>query len=173
MAGSLNKVTLIGNIGQKPETRTMGDGKELITFSLATSESWKDKATGERKEKTEWHRVVVFNEGLVRVVKNYIDKGSKVYIEGALQTRSWVADNGDKKYSTEVVLQGYACNLVMLDKRGGDNSGGSSYGGAGGSASGGSDYGASNRSGSGGGSSNAGGASSADINQELDDDVPF
>lgn len=122
MAGSLNKVTLIGNIGGEPEFRATGDGKELATFSLATSDSWKDKATGERKERTEWHRVVVFSEGLVNVIKNYVHKGSKLFIEGALQTRKWTDNNGVEKYTTEVILQGYSSQLILLDAKGSKDS---------------------------------------------------
>jgi single-strand DNA-binding protein len=118
VAGSLNKVTLIGNLGADPEVRSMQSGDEVVNLSIATSESWKDKATGERKEKTEWHRVVIFSPGLVNVCKNYLKKGSKIYIEGQLQTRSWEQD-GQKKYTTEVVLRGYDSKLVMLDSRGG------------------------------------------------------
>jgi single-strand DNA-binding protein len=115
MAGSVNKVILVGNLGRDPEIRTTQDGKEIANFSIATSESWKDKNSGERKEKTEWHRIVVFNENLVKVVKNYVKKGSKLYIEGALQTRKWTDKDGQEKYSTEVVLQGYNGSLTMLD----------------------------------------------------------
>ena len=119
MAGSLNKVTLIGNLGADPEFKSMGDGKELATFNIATSESWKDKATGDKKEKTEWHRIVVFNDGLVNIIKNYVQKGSKLYIEGALQTRKWTDANGVEKYTTEVVLQNYGGQLILLDAKGG------------------------------------------------------
>lgn len=123
MANSLNKVTLIGNLGRDPEIRTTNDGRELANFSIATSETWKDKATGEKKEKTEWHRVVVFNEGLVRVIKDYVKKGSKLYIEGSLQTRKWVDNSGQEKYTTEVVLQNFNSQLILLDGRSsGDNS---------------------------------------------------
>ncbi|MDX1917204.1 MAG: single-stranded DNA-binding protein [Rickettsiaceae bacterium] len=118
---SLNKVTLIGNCGKDPEIRTTSDGKEIANFSIATSESWNDKTTGERKEKTEWHRVVVFNEGLVRIVKNYVKKGTSLYVEGSLQTRKWQDTSGVEKYTTEVVLQGYSCILKMLSSaKGGD-----------------------------------------------------
>ena len=127
MAGSINKVTLIGNVGNEPEIRQTQQGKEIANLSIATSESWRDKNTGERKEKTEWHRVVIFNEGLVMVIKNYVHKGSKLYIEGALQTRKWTGNDGVEKYTTEVVLQGYSGNLTMLDSKGG--SGGQSQGG--------------------------------------------
>ena len=118
MAGSINKVILVGNLGKDPEIRTTQDGKEIANLTLATSDSWKDKMTGERKEKTEWHRVVIFNDGLVKVVKNYLKKGAKVYIEGALQTRKWVDQSGSEKYTTEVVLQGFNGNLQMLDNKG-------------------------------------------------------
>ena len=118
MAGSLNKVTLIGNLGKDPEIRTTNDGRELANFSLATSESWKDKVTGEKKDKTEWHRVVVFNEGLVRVIKRYVKKGSKLYIEGQLQTRKWVDNENQERYTTEIVLQNYNSSLILLDTKG-------------------------------------------------------
>ena len=114
MSGSLNKVTLIGNLGRDPEIRTTNDGKEIANFSLATSESWKDKATGEKKDKTEWHRIVCFNEGLVKIIKEYVKKGTKLYIEGQLQTRKWLDNANQEKYTTEVVLQGYNSNLVLL-----------------------------------------------------------
>ncbi len=119
MAGSLNKVTLIGNLGKDPEIRSTSDGKEIANFSIATSENWKDKITGEKKEKTEWHRIVIFKEGLVGIVKNYVKKGSKLYIEGQLQTRKWVDNNGQEKYTTEVVLQGFNSVLILLDAKGG------------------------------------------------------
>jgi single-strand DNA-binding protein len=112
---SLNKVCLIGNLGRDPEIRSTQDGREIANLAVATSESWKDKNSGERKEKTEWHRVVIFNEGLVNVTKNYLKKGAKVYIEGALQTRKWTNKEGQEQYSTEVVLQGYNSVLIMLD----------------------------------------------------------
>lgn len=127
MAGSLNKVTLIGNLGADPEVRSMQSGDEVCNLSIATSESWKDKATGERREKTEWHRVVIFSPGLVNVCKNYLKKGSKIYVEGQLQTRSWEQD-GQKKYTTEVVLRGYDAKLVMLDGRGGNDNAGYNQG---------------------------------------------
>ena len=112
---SVNKCILIGNIGKDPEIRSMGNGKEIANLTLATSESWKDKSTGERVSKTEWHRVVIFNENLVTVIKNYVKKGSKLYIEGSLQTRKWVNKDGVDQYSTEVVLQAFNGTLVMLD----------------------------------------------------------
>jgi len=115
---SLNKVTLIGNLGKDPEIRTTGDGKEIANFSIATSETWKDKTTGEKKDKTEWHRVVCFNEGLTRVIKSYVKKGSKIYVEGQLQTRKWTNQEGQEAYTTEVILQNYNSSLVMLDSKG-------------------------------------------------------
>ncbi|HJD55124.1 MAG TPA: single-stranded DNA-binding protein [Rickettsia endosymbiont of Pyrocoelia pectoralis] len=118
MAGSLNKVTLIGNLGRDPEIRTTGEGKKIANFSLATTETWKDRVTGEKKEKTEWHRVVVFSDGLVLVVEKYLHKGSKVYIEGALQTRKWQDGSGVEKYTTEIVLQNFNAQLILLDSKG-------------------------------------------------------
>lgn len=120
MAGSVNKVILIGNVGKDPEIRTTGDGKEIANLVLATSDSWKDKSTGERREKTEWHRIVVFSEGLAKLVKNYVKKGTKLYIEGALQTRKWEDNTGKERYTTEIVLQGYNCTLALLDSKGGE-----------------------------------------------------
>lgn len=117
MAGSVNKVILVGNVGRDPEIRSTQNGKEIANFSVATSETWRDRNTGERQEKTEWHRVVVFSEGLVNVIKNYVKKGSKVYLEGQLQTRKWTDQQGIEKYSTEVVLQGFNSVLTMLDSR--------------------------------------------------------
>ena len=124
MAGSLNKVLLIGRLGADPEIKQMVNGKNVARLSLATSQSWKDKSTGERKEKTEWHRVVIFNEGLVNIVQQYLKKGANIYIEGELSTRKWKDEaSGQDKYSTEIVLQGYNSSLTMLDSRGkGDNS---------------------------------------------------
>ena len=118
MAGSVNKVILLGNLGQDPDVRTMQSGKKIATMSLATSDSWKDKETGEKKEKTEWHRIVVFNEGLVGVVENYIKKGTKLYIEGALQTRKWTDDSGTEKYTTEVVIQGFGGRIDIVSAKG-------------------------------------------------------
>ena len=120
MAGSVNKVILVGNLGNDPEIRSTQDGKEIANFSLATTESWKDKNSGERKDKTEWHRVVIFNQALVNIAKQYLKKGAKVSLEGALQTRKWVDNNGTDKYTTEIVLQGFNSNFTMLD--GGSNS---------------------------------------------------
>jgi len=124
MAGSVNKVILVGNLGRDPEIRSTQDGLRIANLSLATSESWRDKATGERKERTEWHRVVIFNERLVEVVEKYLKKGAKIYIEGSLQTRKWTDNSGQERYSTEVVLQRYRGELTMLDGRGGGAGGG-------------------------------------------------
>ena len=124
MAGSVNKVILVGNLGRDPEIRSTQDGREVANFTLATSESWKDRNTGERKEKTEWHRIVIFNDGLVNIVKNYLKKGSKVYIEGQLQTRKWTDQSGQEKFTTEVVLQGFGSQLTMLDARNREGSAG-------------------------------------------------
>ena len=132
MAGSVNKVILVGNLGKDPEIRRTQDGRPIANLSVATSESWRDKATGERKEKTEWHRVVIFNEGLCRIAEQYLKKGSKVYLEGQLQTRKWQDQSGQDKYTTEVVLQNFNSNLTMLDKageRGGGDFGSSDSGG--------------------------------------------
>ena len=123
MAGSVNKVILIGNLGADPEIRRTQDGRPIANLRVATSESWRDKNTGERKEKTEWHRVVIFNEGLCKIAEQYLKKGSKVYLEGALQTRKWQDKDGQDKYSTEVVLQGFNSQLTMLDGRGGGGGG--------------------------------------------------
>jgi single-strand DNA-binding protein len=124
MAGSVNKVILVGNLGKDPEIRRTQDGRPIANLSVATSESWRDKATGERKEKTEWHRVVIFNEGLCRIAEQYLKKGSKVYLEGQLQTRKWQDQSGQDKYTTEVVLQNFNSNLTMLDKAGERGGGG-------------------------------------------------
>src|SRR5437763_12976738 len=123
MAGSVNKVILIGNLGADPEIRRTQDGRPIANLRIATSENWRDKATGERKEKTEWHRVVIFSEGLCRVAEQYLKKGAKVYIEGQLQTRKWQDQSGQDKYSTEVVLQGFNSVLTMLDRAGGGTAG--------------------------------------------------
>lgn len=125
MAGSVNKVILVGNLGKDPEVRRMNSGEAVVSFSLATSENWKDKATGERKEKTEWHKVVIFNEPLAKVAEQYLKKGSKVYVEGQLQTRKWQDQSGVEKYTTEIVLQRYRGELTLLDGRsgGGDDAG--------------------------------------------------
>jgi single-strand DNA-binding protein len=120
MAGSVNKVILIGNLGKDPEIRSLGSGDRVANLTIATSEQWRDKASGERKEKTEWHRVVIFNDNLVRVAEQYLKKGSSVYIEGSLQTRKWTDNSGQEKYSTEIVLQKFRGELTMLGGRGGD-----------------------------------------------------
>jgi single-strand DNA-binding protein len=171
MAGSVNKVILIGNLGRDPEVRFSQDGKKIVNFSIATSESWKDKSTGERREKTEWHRIVVFSEGLAGIAERFLKKGSKVYIEGALQTRKWTGNDGVEKYSTEVVLQGFNSTLTMLDSRsegGGGSGGGYSDGGDSGP-----DYGGgSDNGGNSNGSSNGGGGGNAP-GGDLDDEIPF
>src|SRR5262245_28743899 len=123
MAGSVNKVILVGNLGRDPEIRRTQDGRPIANLSVATSENWRDKNTGERREKTEWHRVVIFNEGLCKVVEQYLKKGAKVYLEGALQTRKYTDKDGVEKYSTEVVLQGFNSVLTMLDRAGGGGAG--------------------------------------------------
>ena len=164
MAGSVNKVILVGNLGRDPEIRSMQSGEEIAQLSIATSETWRDKASGERKERTEWHRVVIFNENLVKVAKQFLKKGSKVYIEGSLQTRKWTDKDGAEKYTTEVVLQRFRGELTMLDGRGeGGGSGSDDY--AGGGSSGG--FGG----GSGGGRSSSGG--SPPRRDDLDDEIPF
>ena len=167
MAGSVNKVILVGNLGRDPEIRSTQDGTKVANLSVATSENWRDKSSGERREKTEWHRVVVFNDRIVDVAEKYLKKGAKVYIEGQLQTRKWTDQSGAEKYTTEIVLQKYRGELTMLDGRSGgegagDSSGGdNAYAGGGGYSGGGSSGGPS----SGGGSRGGGG--------DLDDDIPF
>jgi single-strand DNA-binding protein len=162
MAGSVNKVTLIGNLGRDPEIRSLQDGNKVANLSVATSENWRDKASGERRERTEWHRVVIFNERLIDVVEKYLKKGAKVYLEGALQTRKWTDQSGAEKYTTEVVLQRFRGELVMLDGRGG---GGGSEGGGGELGDEGGGYS--------GGSSSRGGGGRAPAGGDLDDDIPF
>ena len=168
MAGSVNKVILIGNLGKDPEARSMNNGGEVVSFSLATSENWNDKASGERKEKTEWHNIVIFNENLGRIAKQYLRKGSSVYLEGQLQTRKWTDQNGNDKYTTEVVLQRFRGELTLL---GGRDGSGSSSGGSGGGANWSEDRG-SNPFGGGGASKGQSGGGSA-FDSDLDDDVPF
>jgi single-strand DNA-binding protein len=124
MAGSVNKVILIGNLGKDPEVRRMQDGRPIVNLSVATSDTWRDKATGERKERTEWHRVVIFNENIAKIAEQYLKKGAKVYLEGSLQTRKWQDQSGQDKYTTEVVLQGFNAQLTMLDKAGERGGGG-------------------------------------------------
>lgn len=168
MAGSVNKVILVGNLGKDPEIRRTQDGRPIANFSIATSDTWRDKNTGERREKTEWHRIVCFNEGLCKVIENYVKKGSKVYIEGQLQTRKWQDQSGNDKYTTEVVLQGFNGNLTMLDSR---NSGEGNFGGGGG---GGGDYGAQPVDNGGmGGGSQGGGGQGGGMGGGMDDEIPF
>ena len=121
MAGSVNKVILLGNLGRDPEIRSLQSGSKMATFSLATSKRWKDKSTQEQKDKTSWHNIVIFGDGLVNIVEKYVKKGSKLYIEGELNTRKWQDQSGNDRYTTEVVLQGYNCNLTLLDSRGSNN----------------------------------------------------
>jgi single-strand DNA-binding protein len=175
MAGSVNKVILVGNLGADPEIRRTQDGRPICNLRLATSENWRDKNTGERREKTEWHRVVIFSEPLCKVAEQYLRKGSKVYVEGQLQTRKWEDQNGQERYSTEVVLQGFSGTLTMLDGRAGGGEGsyagmeeeGSSYGRGGG---GGSSSGPARSSGGGGGRKREDAPS---FDKELDDEIPF
>ena len=158
MAGSVNKVILVGNLGADPEIRHTQDGRPICNLRVATSENWRDKNTGERREKTEWHRVVIFSEGLCRIAEQYLKKGSKVYLEGQLQTRKWQDQSGQDRYSTEVVLQGFNSSLTMLDSR----SGSGEFAGAQGASAGG-DFGAT-------GPANGGRGNFA---QDLDDEIPF
>ncbi|MCP3734104.1 single-stranded DNA-binding protein [Sphingomonas sp. RP10(2022)] len=183
MAGSVNKVILVGNLGRDPESRSFQNGGKVVELRIATSESWKDKMSGERKEKTEWHTVKVFNEGLANVAERFLRKGSKVYIEGALTTRKWQDQQGQDRYSTEVVLQGFNSVLTMLDGPNGGQGGGAG-GGAGGGRSGGGDWSGGDDFGGGSGGSR-GGAPAGGGNRgggfgqgggfadDLDDDVPF
>ena len=152
MAGSVNKVILVGNLGADPEIRSLNSGDRVANLRIATSETWRDRSSGERKEKTEWHRVVIFNDNLVKVAEQYLRKGSKVYIEGAIQTRKWTDQSGQEKYSTEIVLQKFRGELTMLDGRGdGERSGG----------------------GFGGGSRNQSSGPREDFSADLDDEIPF
>ena len=152
MAGSVNKVILVGNLGKDPEVRRMTSGEPVVNLSVATSESWKDKSSGERKEKTEWHRVVIFNENLAKVAEQYLKKGAKVYLEGALQTRKWTDKDGAEKYSTEIVLNRFNGTMVMLDGRSGGGGGDGGFG---------------------GGGRGTNGAPSNFQRDELDDEIPF
>lgn len=168
MAGSVNKVILIGNLGADPEVRNFPNGGKVCNLRIATSETWKDRNTGERREKTEWHTVAIFQEGLVKIAEQYLKKGSKVYIEGKLQTRKWQDQSGADRYSTEVVLQGFDGTLTMLDGRGeggGGQGGGGNYGGGGSSSYGGND------GGYGGGNSNNN--APAGRSNDMDDEIPF
>ena len=173
MAGSVNKVILIGNLGRDPEVRNFQNGGKVCNLRIATSENWKDRNTGERRERTEWHSVAIFQEGLVRIAEQYLRKGSKVYIEGKLQTRKWQDQQGNDRYSTEVVLRGFDGTLTMLDgaQGGGGGGGGGGYGGGGqrGGSSGGGDQGGWNQGGGGSGGGSGGGANYDD----LEDDIPF
>ena len=187
MAGSVNKVILVGNVGKDPEIRRTQDGRPIANLSLATKETWRDKNTGEKKEKTEWHRVVIFNEGLCKVVEQYVKKGAKLYIEGQLQTRKWTDQAGVEKYSTEVVLQGFSSQLTMLDGRadaggGMTEAGQSDYGadsGSGGYSSGRSapagsssgGYNSGSRASPGGGGKPA--SSAKPFDKQIDDEIPF
>ena len=169
MAGSVNKVILIGNLGKDPEIRTLNSGDRVANLRIATSETWRDKATGERKEKTEWHQVVIFNEGIVKVAENYLKKGSTVYIEGSLQTRKYTDQQGVEKYSTEIVLQRFNGQLTMLGGRGdGGGSGGGYGGGQGGGGRGDDDY--SSGFSTGGGANRPSGPKES---YDLNDDIPF
>ena len=163
MAGSVNKVILIGNLGRDPETRRLASGDPVVNLRIATSETWKDKMSGERKEKTEWHSVVIYNENLARIAEEYLRKGSKVYIEGQLQTRKWSDQAGVEKYTTEIILQRFRGALTLLDGRSGDSDRGGDEGGSRSSTR-------DDRRGS--GSSNGGGGGSRQ-NFDLDDDIPF
>ncbi|WP_064683706.1 single-stranded DNA-binding protein [Rhizobium bangladeshense] len=171
MAGSVNKVILVGNVGADPEIRRTQDGRPIANLRIATSETWRDRNSGERREKTEWHTVVVFNEGLCKVVEQYVKKGAKLYIEGQLQTRKWQDQQGQDRYSTEVVLQGFSSTLTMLDGRGDGGGASSGFGGSRGGSSNndyGDDYGAPASS----SSSNRGGGG-GNFSRDLDDDIPF
>jgi len=176
MAGSVNKVILVGNLGRDPEVRRLNSGEPVVNLRIATSETWKDKASGERKEKTEWHQVVIFNENLARVAEQYLKKGSKVYVEGQLQTRKWQDQQGVEKYSTEIVLQRFRGELTILDSRGG---GSSEFGEEEpGQISRGGDFGRAapmdrRASPSTGGNNNSGGGGGGSRYNDLDDDIPF
>jgi single-strand DNA-binding protein len=176
MAGSLNKVMLIGNLGADPEIRSFQNGGKVANLRIATSEQWKDKATGERKEKTEWHTVAIFSEGLVSVVERFLKKGSKVFVEGKLQTRKWQDQNGQDRYSTEIVIQGLGGTLTMLDGPQGSGGAGGGMGGGGGRSSGGGGGGNWDQGGggsSGGGFGGGGAPAGGGGYDDLDDDIPF
>jgi single-strand DNA-binding protein len=168
MAGSINKVILVGNLGRDPETRNMQDGSPVVNLSIATSENWRDKNTGERREKTEWHRVVIFNENLAKVAQNYLKKGSTVYIEGQLQTRKWTDQSGQEKYTTEIVLQRYRGELTMLGGRGDSQGQGGGFGDSQSGYSGGQQQGGFSGPAQGGGQAAAMGGAA-----DLDDEIPF
>jgi len=173
MAGSVNKVILVGNLGNDPEIRTFGNGGKVANFSIATSESWRDKQSGEKREKTEWHRIAVFGEGLVGVIERYVKKGSKLYIEGKLQTRKWQDRDGNDKYTTEVVLQGPGTTLTMLDSAGGQGGGGGRSGGGGGGGYNQDRGGYGNMDQGGGGSRSASAQEGPKGDFDLDDEIPF
>jgi len=166
MAGSVNKVILVGNLGADPEIRRTQDGRPIANLRLATSESWKDKTTGERREKTEWHRVVIFNENLCRIAEQYLKKGSKVFIEGALQTRKWQDQSGQDRYSTEVVLQGFRGELTLLDRAG--SAGGGSSGAGAGDADDAGEFGSSGPT-----RKVAAAAAAGSARGDMDDEIPF
>ncbi|MDQ0320399.1 single-strand DNA-binding protein [Pararhizobium capsulatum DSM 1112] len=173
MAGSVNKVILIGNLGADPEIRRTQDGRPIANLNIATSETWRDRNSGERKEKTEWHRVVIFNEGLCKVAEQYLKKGATVYIEGQLQTRKWQDKDGQDRYSTEVVLQGFNSTLTMLGGRGEGGGasvgrGGSDFGGSAGGGNYGDDYDRPSAP-----SGKSGGGASGNFSRDMDDDIPF
>jgi single-strand DNA-binding protein len=176
MAGSVNKVILVGNLGRDPEIRSMQDGGKIVQLSIATSETWRDRTSGERRERTEWHRVVIFNENLAKVAEQYLRKGSSIYVEGQLQTRKWTDQQGQERYTTEVVLQRYRGELTMLGGRGDGGPGGAGGGGGGGGYD---DYDQSGGYGGGGGggapSDGGGGGRGAPAGgpDDLDDEIPF
>lgn len=178
MAGSLNKVMLIGNLGRDPEVRSFQNGGRVCNLRIATSENWRDKNTGERRERTEWHSVAIFSEGLIKVCEQFLRKGSKVYIEGQLQTRKWQDQSGNDRYSTEVVLQGFNGTMTMLDGRteGGGGSGGGNYGGGGGGTYGGGQGGGFDSGPSGGGQGggyDSGPSGGGQGGGDMDDEIPF
>ncbi len=177
MAGSVNKVIIVGNLGRDPESRSFQNGGKVVNLRIATSENWKDKSSGERREKTEWHSVAIFNENLANTAERFLRKGSKVYLEGQLQTRKWTDNEGKERYSTEVVLQGFNAVLVLLDRREGEGGGGGRDWDEGGSSFGGGGSGGASSGGYGGGRSSGGSAApkrdSDPFGIDLDDDVPF
>ncbi len=166
MAGSVNKVILVGNLGKDPESRSFQNGGKVVSFSVATSESWKDRNSGERKDKTEWHNVSIFSEGLARVAEQYLKKGSKVYLEGQLETRKWQDQSGNDRYSTEVVLRNFNSSMVLLDGRDGGGGGGAR-------SSGGGDWNQDDAPRGSGGARSASPARPSAFDSDLDDDVPF
>jgi single-strand DNA-binding protein len=163
MAGSVNKVILLGNLGRDPEVRTLNNGGRVVNLRIATSESWRDKASGERQERTEWHSVVIYNENLAKVAEQYLKKGSKVYIEGQLQTRKWTDQSGVEKYTTEVVLQRFRGELTLLDRAGGGDA----------MSEGGGDFGRASPVEGGRGPARVGGGRASTMSEELDDEIPF